>query len=353
MGTEPSFSSRNRYALHLWRLAPVFLVLSFAGGPAVAQEPVASPAVTAPAQAVPAAEPVAAVPPQSPPADAQTLGLAAQDAAPGASSAIGLDQTAPQAAGGDRSTLPHNLSPWGMFMAADWVVKGVMIGLAFASLVTWTVWLAKTLEIAGATTRLRGVLRILSSARALDEAVDQIGRRAGPGAELVRAAADEVGLSAEALEYASPDGLKERIASRLSRIQAQAGRRLGKGTGILATIGSTAPFVGLFGTVWGIMNSFIGISEAQTTNLAVVAPGIAEALLATAIGLVAAIPAVVIYNVFARSIVGYRQALADAAAGVERLVSRDLDFRHVASREPQPLFARPRAAAEMARAAAE
>ena len=97
------------------------------------------------------------------------------------------------------------------------------------------------------------------------------------------------------------------------------------GTGVLATIGSTAPFVGLFGTVWGIMNSFIGISEAQTTNLAVVAPGIAEALLATAIGLVAAIPAVVIYNFFARAITGYRLRLNETAASVERLVSRDLD----------------------------
>ena len=98
---------------------------------------------------------------------------------------------------------------------------------------------------------------------------------------------------------------------------------------MLATIGATAPFVGLFGTVWGIMNSFIGISESQTTNLAVVAPGIAEALLATALGLVAAIPAVVIYNVFARSTAGYRALLADAAAGVERLVSRDLDHRRL------------------------
>jgi biopolymer transport protein ExbB len=104
---------------------------------------------------------------------------------------------------------------------------------------------------------------------------------------------------------------------------------MARGTGVLATIGSVGPFVGLFGTVWGIMNSFIGISESNTTNLAVVAPGIAEALLATAIGLVAAIPAVVIYNLFARSITGYRQLLADAAAGVERLVSRDLDFRKI------------------------
>ena len=92
------------------------------------------------------------------------------------------------------------------------------------------------------------------------------------------------------------EGVKERVASRLERLEAGAGRRMLKGTGVLATIGATAPFVGLFGTVWGIMNSFIGISKSQTTNLAVVAPGIAEALLATALGLVAAIPAVVIYN---------------------------------------------------------
>ena len=96
---------------------------------------------------------------------------------------------------------------------------------------------------------------------------------------------------------------------------------------MLATIGATAPFVGLFGTVWGIMNSFIGISKAQTTNLAVVAPGIAEALLATAIGLVAAIPAVVIYNIFARRIGAYRALLADLSAEILRLVSRELDRR--------------------------
>ena len=103
------------------------------------------------------------------------------------------------------------------------------------------------------------------------------------------------------------------------------------GTGILANIGSTAPFVGLFGTVWGIMNSFISISESNTTNLAVVAPGIAEALLATAIGLVAAIPAVIFYNLIARALGGYKVMLADAAALVERTLSRDLDLAARAS----------------------
>jgi biopolymer transport protein ExbB len=123
----------------------------------------------------------------------------------------------------------------------------------------------------------------------------------------------------------SNEGLKERVVSRLDRLEAAAGRRIIRGTGWLATVGATAPFVGLFGTVWGIMNSFIGISKQHTTNLAVVAPGIAEALLATALGLVAAIPAVVLYNVFSRWAASYRALHADAAAQVLRLVSRDLD----------------------------
>jgi len=227
--------------------------------------------------------------------------------------------------------LPHNLSPWSMFMNADIIVKAVMIGLAFASLVTWTVWLAKTLELLFARLRTQRAVGRIVHARSLQDVGATL---AGGGAAslFVQAARQEVDLSAPALDHAGGDGLKERVASRLSRIEAQATRRMTRGTGLLATIGSTAPFVGLFGTVWGIMNAFIGISEAQTTNLAVVAPGIAEALLATALGLVAAIPAVVIYNVFARAIAGYRQVLADAAAGVERLVSRDLDYRTVPTR---------------------
>ncbi|WP_165645233.1 tonB-system energizer ExbB, partial [Oharaeibacter diazotrophicus] len=144
----------------------------------------------------------------------------------------------------------------------------------------------------------------------------------GVVARMVRAAATEARMSEGAT-----GALRERVASRLERIEAAGGRAMNAGTGILATIGSTAPFVGLFGTVWGIMNAFVGISRAQTTNLAVVAPGIAEALLATAVGLIAAIPAVVIYNAFARQIAGYRAQLADVSAEIQRLVSRDLD-RH-------------------------
>ncbi|QTK80036.1 Biopolymer transport protein exbB [Agrobacterium tumefaciens] len=228
-----------------------------------------------------------------------------------------------------RADIPHNLSPWGMFMAADWVVKGVMIGLAFASLVTWTVWVAKSIELAGARVRAGATLKVIRKAKTLSEATEAVEKKGGPAALMLRMATHEMQLSDAVVEHTDGGGIKERVSSALSRIETHAGRRMSRGTGVLATIGSTAPFVGLFGTVWGIMNSFISISESQTTNLAVVAPGIAEALLATAIGLVAAIPAVVIYNVFARSITGYRHLLADAAAGVERLVSRDLDFRRI------------------------
>jgi biopolymer transport protein ExbB len=218
--------------------------------------------------------------------------------------------------------LPTDLSPMGMFMSADWVVKGVMVGLAFASVVTWTVWLAKSLELLAAKRRLGRALSEAGDAISLIELTRLSEGRKGPAAAMVAAAETELRLSEGTT---GKEGMKERVASRLDRITAAAGREMTRGTGLLATIGATAPFVGLFGTVWGIMNSFIGISKAQTTNLAVVAPGIAEALLATAIGLVAAIPAVVIYNVFARAITGYKAQLVDMAAAVLRLVSRDLD----------------------------
>jgi biopolymer transport protein ExbB len=238
------------------------------------------------------------------------------------------------------ATLPRDLSPWGMYLNADPVVKAVLIGLAFASLVTWTVWLAKTIEIVICKRRVRAALNILASVRSTSEGVERLAGAEGEVRQFLDAAVTELKLSAGSIER---DGIKERIASRLERIEAAYGRRLLRGTGVLATIGSTAPFVGLFGTVWGIMNSFIGISKSQTTNLAVVAPGIAEALLATAFGLAAAIPAVVIYNVFARSISGYRALLGDASAEVLRLVSRDLERPATSSARkasPLPIVAR-------------
>jgi biopolymer transport protein ExbB len=266
-----------------------------------------------------------------------------------------LPSAAPQAAeplaapdaATDPAPAPRDLSPWGMFLSADPVVKAVMVGLACASLLTWAIWFAKSVELAAARIAARRALRVVTGARTLAEAWAALRGRRGPGPAIVRAAAAEAERSAEALPHAGGEGLKERVVSELARIEAAAARRAARGAGLLATIGATAPFLGLFGTVWGIMNAFVGISEAQTTTLAVVAPGIAEALLATALGLVAAIPAVVIYNHFARALAGYRLLLGDVAAATLRLVSRDLDFGALpagAARRASPAPAPPRAA---------
>ncbi|GLH33578.1 MULTISPECIES: tonB-system energizer ExbB [Pseudomonas] len=220
--------------------------------------------------------------------------------------------------------MAHDLSPWGMYKNADVVVKAVMIGLAIASIITWTIWIAKGFELMGAKRRLRGEIAQLKKSASLKEASEVSNKEGTLAHTLVHDALEEMRLSANAREK---EGIKERVSFRLERLVHASGRNMSSGTGVLATIGSTAPFVGLFGTVWGIMNSFIGIAKTQTTNLAVVAPGIAEALLATALGLVAAIPAVVIYNVFARSIAGYKAQVSDASAQVLLLVSRDLDHQ--------------------------
>jgi biopolymer transport protein ExbB len=228
-----------------------------------------------------------------------------------------------------------------MFMQADIVVKAVMIGLAFASLVTWTIWFAKGVELAAALRRALSCVRKLARAHSLEAARAEIAdgwTGKGTVADLMEAAESELRRSHDL----SAEGIKERLAIALSRIEAKAGRDMSRGTGLLATIGATAPFVGLFGTVWGIMNSFIGISISKTTNLAVVAPGIAEALLATALGLVAAIPAVIIYNVFARALASYRALLSDASGEIVQHVSRDLERQERGLVSPK----RGRAAAE-------
>ncbi|MCK1323671.1 MULTISPECIES: tonB-system energizer ExbB [Bradyrhizobium] len=217
------------------------------------------------------------------------------------------------------------LSPWVMFMSADIIVKAVMIGLAFASLMTWTVLIAKSIELSIAATKLRSALKKIAEARSLAEAQMALGSKAGILPSFLAAALREARMSAG---LSSDTGIKERAASSFSEIMRAEARRIRVGMGVLATIGSTSPFVGLFGTVWGIMNSFIGISKSQTTNLAVVAPGIAEALLATAIGLVAAIPAVIIYNYFSRVTKSYLELVSRASGAAGRLLSRDLDRSH-------------------------
>jgi biopolymer transport protein ExbB len=295
-------------------LGAVLMCCALIGGVVHAQAPQQDPA----APATPA-------PPSSPPA--APVEAAPTPAADGAAQPQG-EAAAPPAEEVAPGLLPRDLTPWGMFMSADIIVKAVMIGLIFASVLTWTIWLAKTLELVGARRRLARAHRVLAAARSLAEAAQSASVACPPVARLIQAVEGELRRSSDRRDL---DGIKERIAARFERIEAGVGRRMLRSTGILATIGATAPFVGLFGTVWGIMNSFIGISKLHTTNLAVVAPGIAEALLATAFGLAAAIPAVVIYNMFSRSIAQYRALYADTSVEIMTMVSRDLVQRYPAA----------------------
>jgi biopolymer transport protein ExbB len=269
--------------------------------PPAAQAPQLPPAALPSAQ-VPVAQPVPAAPAAAP--------------APQALSPVDDARPVPAA------RVPRELSPWSMFMSADVLVKAVMISLAFASVVTWTIFLGKTLQLFVARRRVSRALGRIAKSRTLAEAQLALGQARNVAASLLAAAVAEVRLSADTV---IEGGIKERAESRFAEIMRAEQRVARTGMGLLATIGATAPFVGLFGTVWGIMNSFIGISKAQTTNLAVVAPGIAEALLATAIGLVAAIPAVIFYNHFARGSRSYLELVARASGAVGRLLSRDLD----------------------------
>jgi biopolymer transport protein ExbB len=222
----------------------------------------------------------------------------------------------------------RELSPWSMFLSADILVKAVMIGLALASLATWTIFIAKTIELSVIRRRLRAALGKIGDARSLAEAQFALGAKDSVLSSLLSAAMREARLSAG---ISSDAGIKERAASSFAEIVRAEARRIRLGMGLLASIGATSPFVGLFGTVWGIMNSFIGISKSQTTNLAVVAPGIAEALLATAFGLAAAIPAVIIYNHFTRVTKGYLELVGRSTGAAARLLSRDLDRTHVSA----------------------
>jgi biopolymer transport protein ExbB len=294
--------------------------------PSLAQQRAAAPAPQqAPASsspAVPAQAATSPVPAPVPPA-----------AVPSAPTPASTDATAIPADSGTRSlkstaATPHDLSPWSMFLSADVLVKAVMIGLAFASLVTWTIFIAKMVELSLVQRKLSAALGKISDARSLAEAQFALGAKDSVLSALLSAAMREARLSAG---ISSDSGIKERAASSFAEIVRAEARRIRLGMGLLATIGATSPFVGLFGTVWGIMNSFIGISKSQTTNLAVVAPGIAEALLATAFGLVAAIPAVIIYNHFTRVTKGYLELVGRSSGAAGRLLSRDLDRTHISS----------------------
>ncbi|WP_409361136.1 MotA/TolQ/ExbB proton channel family protein [Bartonella heixiaziensis] len=254
----------------------------------------------------------------------------------------------------------HDLSPFSMFMAADFVVKAVIVLLLLASLASWTIAFVKIVEITLAKRRARHELQLVLSAQTLTRLAASLKDSKGPSVVFLKETLKEVYLSTQQVNFIATEdprerqsqaafsedvpfyeeitrygeiardvneGVKKRVHSLLSRCLLAAARRVACGSAVLATIGAIAPFVGLFATVWGIMNSFIGIAESQTTRLDVVAPGIAEALLATAIGLFVAIPAVVMYNSLMRALSSYRNDLGDIVAAIERLLSRELD-RH-------------------------
>lgn len=215
------------------------------------------------------------------------------------------------------------LSFGGLLKRADLVVQLVMTALLLASIACWTIFLRKLFELAHARRKLTAALVALEPVRFLDDPNTAVSSdRSVPVLErLIVAATRERQLS----EGLLLDGtIVDRYLLRASEIVRDEARRISAGTGLLATIGATAPFIGLFGTVWGIMNSFMGIARAQTTNLAVVAPGIAEALLATAMGLIAAIPAVVFYNLIARATKAHIEQASEGSGVVVRLLSREL-----------------------------
>lgn len=231
------------------------------------------------------------------------------------------------------------LSVWHLFVQAGWVVKLVMIGLLAASIWTWAIIVDKLVAFA----RMRGALnrfeQVFWSGQSLEELYRTLADRKTSGMGAIFVAAMREWKKSFEKGAKSPLGLQMRIDKAMDLALSREMERLESRLGFLASVGSAGPFIGLFGTVIGIMTSFQAIAGSASTSLAVVAPGIAEALLATAIGLVAAIPAVIVYNVFARSIAGYRALLSDASAEILRHLSRDLERRQ---RQPVPA-ATPRA----------
>ena len=281
----------------------------------------------APVQEAPkAAEPAAAMPDVAHPDTAHPTSESSSTA-PGERATSGTapppsgETNVPKAAADNPPALPSELSPWGMFLAADIVVKSVMVGLAAASFLVWTIWIAKCVQLALGRRRFSADLHVIASQPNLTAAVASVRQRKSLATAMLDVALREKQASGGNL---SPTSLG-RIHSRLSEIEQAVGRDIRGGMSFLATVAATGPFIGLFGTVWGIMNSFIGISKSQTTNLAVVAPGIAEALLATAIGLVAAIPAVILYNHLGKGVSAYRRLARETRGEVERIASREMD----------------------------
>ncbi len=220
---------------------------------------------------------------------------------------------------------PADFSLIALFLRASLTVKIVMALLVLASVWSWALIVQKLMVQTTARRDASDFDRRFWSGDPLDDVFDRMnGRPSGAAARIFAA-----GMAEWRRSQTEDGGLIPGVLSRVERAMNVAiGResdRLTRGLPFLASVGSTAPFIGLFGTVWGIKTAFEGIALSQNTSLAVVAPGIAEALLATALGLVAAIPAVIVYNLCARAIASHRAQLRDSGALIERLVSRELD----------------------------
>lgn len=265
------------------------------------------------AQDAPAADPAAAA------AAPAAAAPAAPEAAPAAE---------PAAVGGENH---GKMTPASMFMDADPVVKTVMIGLVLASIFTWVLLLIKIFEFGSLNRRTDQFLESFRQARTIADmrrvaTSDEFD--GNPLADMAAAATDEIELSRQAglsVTGDHADSALARAQHAVAAVQAGLAKRLSGGQQFMASVGSTGPFIGLFGTVYGIMNSFIGIANTNTTNLAVVAPGIAEALLATGIGLFAAIPAVIFYNYFNTRISAYGTRSDGFSAELTNAISRNLD----------------------------
>lgn len=224
---------------------------------------------------------------------------------------------------------PHaSTDLFSIILSAHWVVQAVMVILAVAAFAALTIMVQKIAELTLALRALRRSALKLTAATDIPSAIRAMAAQRDPATQMIRVAHEEfVSLTDFPVDSAYAHAAQQRTRLAMDRIEASALARLRAGSGLLASIGATSPFIGLFGTVFGIMNAFLAIAETKTTSLAVVAPGIAEALFATAIGLLAAIPAVLIYNGLSRAITAYRRKLSDASAQIERLLSRDLDRR--------------------------
>lgn len=221
--------------------------------------------------------------------------------------------------------LAHDMSLWGLFLQADWVVKAVMLGLLLASVWVWAIVFEKVTSMRRANRAANAFEDKFWSGGSLDELFQREGETPShPMAAVFGAAMREWRRSAN-LSGAAVAGAKERVERAMSVTIGRELERMERWMVFLASVGSVGPFIGLFGTVWGIMNSFAAIAGMQNTNLAVVAPGIAEALFATAIGLVAAIPAVLAYNKINTDLARFAARLESFATEFAAIVSRQAD----------------------------